>query len=195
MTTITSSWPFAQWGIDIVGPLPQRKRQVKFLLVAIDYFIRWVEAKALTTITKARIHKFTWKNIVCKFDILRAITSNNGRQFDSQGFRTFCLNLGIKNQFSSLGHPQANGQTKVTNRILLKIIKVRLEGTKCAWPNELPNDPTRETPFNLTYVTEAVIIVEVGVTSIRRRFFDEEGNDDQLKMNLDCLDEVRTEAS
>ena len=55
--------------------------------------------------------------------------------------------------------------------------------------------PTRETPFNLTYVTEVVIIVEVGVTSLRRRFFDEGGNDDQLKMNLDCLDEVRTKAS
>ena len=163
--------------------------------MAIDYFIKWVEEEALATITEARIHKFVWKNIVCKFNILRAITSNNGRQFDNQGFRMFCLNLGIKNQFSSLGHPQASGQTKVTNRILLKIIKVRLEGAKCALPNELPNDPTRETSFNLTYVTEAVIIVKVGVTSIRRRFFDEEGNDDQLKMNLDCLDEVRIEAS
>ena len=50
-----SPWPFAQWGIDIVGPLPQGKGQVKFLLVAIDYFTKWVEAKALATITKARI--------------------------------------------------------------------------------------------------------------------------------------------
>ena len=122
-----------------MGPLPQGKKQVKFLLVAIDYFIEWVEAEALATITKARIHKFVWKNIVCRFDIPRAITSNNGRQFDSQGFRTLCSNLETKNQFSSLGHPQANGQTKVTNRILLKIIKVRLKGAKCAWPNELPN--------------------------------------------------------
>ena len=122
-----------------MGPLPQGEKQVKFLLVAIDYFIEWVEAEALATITEVRIHKFVWKNIVCRFDIPRAITSNNSRQFDSQGFRTFCSNLGIKNQFSPLGHPQANGQTKVTNRILLKIIKVRLEGAKCTWPNELPN--------------------------------------------------------
>ena len=97
MTTITSLWPFAQWGIDIVGPLPQGKRQVKFLLVAIDYFIKWVEAEALATIMEARIHKFVWKNIVYRFDILRAITSNNGHQFNSQGFRMFCLKLGIKN--------------------------------------------------------------------------------------------------
>ena len=55
LTTITSPWPFSQWGIDIVGPLPIGKGQVKFLLVAIDYFTKWVEAKALATITKAKI--------------------------------------------------------------------------------------------------------------------------------------------
>jgi len=51
MTTITSPWPFAQWGIDIMGPLPQGKKKVKFLLVAIDYFTKWVEAEALAMIT------------------------------------------------------------------------------------------------------------------------------------------------
>ena len=55
MTMITSPWPFAQWGIDIIGPLPLGKGQVKFLLVAINYFTKWVEAEALTTIMEARI--------------------------------------------------------------------------------------------------------------------------------------------
>ena len=54
LTAITSPWPFSQWGINIVGPLPQGKGQVKFLLVAIDYFTKWVEAEALATITEAR---------------------------------------------------------------------------------------------------------------------------------------------
>ena len=54
---------------------------------------------------------------------------------------------------------------------------------------------TGETPFRLTYGTEAVILVEVGVTSIRREVFNEKGNDDQLQFNLDCLDEVRDKAS
>ena len=67
------------------------------------------------------------------------IILDNGRQFDSQGFREFCLDLGIKNQFSSPGHPQANGQTEVTNRTLLKIIKTRLDEAKGAWPEELPS--------------------------------------------------------
>ena len=83
LTMIASLWPFAQWGIDIVGPLPQGKGQVKFLLVAIDYFTKWVEAKTLAKITEARIRSFVWKNIICRFGIPRTITTDNGRQFDS----------------------------------------------------------------------------------------------------------------
>ena len=82
MATISSPWPFSQWGIDIVGPLPQGKRQMKFLLVAIDY-TKWVEAKALATIIEAKVQNFVWKNIVCRFGIPRTIISDNGRQFDS----------------------------------------------------------------------------------------------------------------
>ena len=78
MTTITSPWPFAQWGINIIGPLPQGKKQVKFLLVTIDYFTKWVEAEALATITKAKVQNFVWKNIVCRFRIPQTIISNNG---------------------------------------------------------------------------------------------------------------------
>ena len=171
MTTISSPWPFSQWGIDIMGPLPQGKRHMRFLLVVIDYFTKWVEAEALATITEAKVQNIVWKNIVYKFVIPRTIISDNGRQFNSHEFRSFCANLGIKNKYSSPGHPQASGQTVVTNRTLLKIIKTRLVGAKGAWPEELPNvlrayrttarTPTGETPFNLTYGTEAFISVEV----------------------------------
>ena len=78
-------------------------------------------------------------------------------------------------------------------------------GAKGAWAEELPRvlwaytttarTPTGETPFNLTYGTEAVIPVEVGITSLRREFFDEQSNDDQLKLSQDYLDEVRDRAS
>ena len=133
------------------------------------------------------------------------IISDNRQQFDSQGFKDFYLSLGIKNQFSSPGHPQANGQTEVTNQTLLKIIKVKLDDAKGAWPKEFPNvlwayrttarTPTGETPFRLTYGTEVVIPVEVGVASIRQEVLHEEDNDDQLRINLDFLDDVRDKAS
>ena len=94
---------------------------------------------------------------------------------------------------------------EVTNQTLLKIIKTKLDDVKGAWPEELPNvlwayrtiarTPTGETPFKLTYGTEAVIPVEVGVTSTRQAAFSEEGNDEELRINLDCLDEIRENAS
>ena len=88
---------------------------------------------------------------------------------------------------------------------MLKIIKTKLDGAKGAWPEELPNvlwayrttarTLTGETSFRLTYRTEVVIPVEVGVTNTRRAAFSEEGNEDELRINLDCLDEVREKAS
>ena len=59
-------------------PLTQGKRQVKLLLVAINYFTKWVEAEALATITEAKVWNFVWKNIVCRFGIPRTIISDNG---------------------------------------------------------------------------------------------------------------------
>ena len=93
----------------------------------------------------------------------------------------------------------------MTNQTLLKIIKVKLDDAKGAWPKEFPNvlwayrttarTPTGETPFRLTYGTEVVIPVEVGVASIRQEVLHEEDNDDQLRINLDCIDEIRDTAS
>ena len=79
LTMIASLWPFAQWGINIVGSLPRGKKHVKFLLVAIDYFTKWVEVEALSTITEAKIQSFVWKNIICKFGIPWTIVSDNER--------------------------------------------------------------------------------------------------------------------
>ena len=84
-----------------MGPLPQGKRQMRFLLIAINYFTKWVEAEALATITEAKVQNFVWKNIVCKFGIPRTIISDNDCQFDSHRFKSFCSNLGIKNKYSS----------------------------------------------------------------------------------------------
>ena len=52
---MTAPWPFAQWGLDIMGPFPTALRQLKFLVVGIDYFIKWVEAEPLATITEKSI--------------------------------------------------------------------------------------------------------------------------------------------
>ena len=124
--------------------------------------------------------------------IPRVLISDNGRQFDNESFRDFCSQLGIKNHYSSPAHPQANGQVEVTNRSLLKIIKTQLEGAKGIWPEELPSilwayrmtarTPTGETPFQLTYGSEAVIPTEVGLTSYRVHNHDENKNDEAMRL-------------
>uniref|UniRef100_A0A2N9FQW8 Uncharacterized protein n=1 Tax=Fagus sylvatica TaxID=28930 RepID=A0A2N9FQW8_FAGSY len=105
---------------------------------------------------------------------------------------------------SSPGHPQANGQVEVTNRSLLKLIKTRLEGAKGLWPEELPSIlwayrttvriPTGETPFRMTFGSEAVVPVEIGLTSFRTLAYDGQKNEEQLRLNLDLIDEVRETA-
>uniref|UniRef100_A0A2N9FNL6 Uncharacterized protein n=1 Tax=Fagus sylvatica TaxID=28930 RepID=A0A2N9FNL6_FAGSY len=186
------------------GLYKERSRQLKFLVVAIDYFTKWVEAEPLATITERNIQNFVWKAVICRFGIPRVLVSDNGKQFDNPRFRQFSQELGIHNHYSSPGHPQANGQVEVTNRSLLKLIKTRLEGAKGLWPEELPSIlwayrttvriPTGETPFRMTFGSEAVVPVEIGLTTFRTSAYDGQENEEQLRLNLDLIDEVRETA-
>ena len=163
-------------GVRHHGPFPNGLKTAK-VSGSRYHFTKWVEAEPLTTITEKSIRTFVWKNIICRYGIPRVLVSDNGKQFDNSAFKSFCSELGIRNHYSSPAHPQANGQVEVTNRTLLKIIKTRLEGAKGIWPDELPSvlwayrttvkTPTGETPFRLAYGTDAVIPVEIGLTSHR----------------------------
>ena len=130
--------------------------------------------------------------------------SDNGRQFDNTSFREFYDQLGIRNHYSSPSHPQANSQAEVANRSLLKIIKTQLEGAKGLWSDELPGvlwayrttvrTPTGETPFKLAYGSEAVIPAEVHMASHRVGKYQAKEIKEQLRLNLDLMDEVRMDA-
>ena len=63
----------------------------KFVLVAIDYFTKWVEAEALANIRDVDVKKFVWKNIVMRFRVLESLISDNGLQFDSRAFHEFAV--------------------------------------------------------------------------------------------------------
>ena len=105
LTSMMAPWPFAQWGLDIMGPFLTTVRQLKFLVVGIFYFTKWVEAKALATIMKKNIQSFIWRYIVYRFSIPRVLVLNNGKQFDNNSFRDFCSQLGIKNHYFAPAHP------------------------------------------------------------------------------------------
>ena len=112
LTTITSPWPFAQWGMDIVGPLPIALTQRKLVLVATDYFSKWIEVEAFASIKDKEVILFVWKNIVCRFGIPQSIVTDNGPQFDSRVYRNFCTELKIKNLYSTPRYPQSNDQVE-----------------------------------------------------------------------------------
>ena len=107
------------------------------MIVAIDYFTKWVEVELVRMITEAKVTSFVWKNIICRFVVPRVIIFDNGKQFDNPKFQKNFQDLGVKIHYSSPKHPQANGQIEATNKSLLKIIKTRLKGAKGAWPKEL----------------------------------------------------------
>ena len=89
LTPMTAPWLFAQWGLDIMGPFPMAVRLLKFLVVDIDYFTKWVETEPLATITEKNVRGFVWKNIICKYGIPKVLVSDNGKQFDNDTFRDF----------------------------------------------------------------------------------------------------------
>ena len=92
-----------------MGPFLTTLRQLKFLVVDIDYYTKWVEVEALATITEKNIRNFVWRNIVYRNEIPRVLVLDNGNQFDNESFRDFCSQLGIRNHYSLPAHPQANG--------------------------------------------------------------------------------------
>jgi transposase InsO family protein len=82
---------------------------LKYVVVVVEYFSKWVEAKTLATITSAMVQKFFWQNIVCRFGLPKTIAVDNGTQFDVETFKTFCDQIGTKIHFASVRHPESNG--------------------------------------------------------------------------------------
>ena len=101
LTSITSPWPFQQWRLNILGPLPIGKGQCKFIVVGVDYFTKWVEAEPLAIIIEQKVRNFVWHSIICRFGIPRALVSDNGKQSDNPKFKDFYAELRIKNFYSS----------------------------------------------------------------------------------------------
>ncbi|XP_074556483.1 uncharacterized protein LOC141812342 [Curcuma longa] len=204
LKTATTSCPFDQWGMDIVGPFPIGPQRKKFLLVAVKYFSKWVEAEALARITEEGVLKFLWKNIVCRYGIPQRLVSDNGRQFQGRKIQEWCKGLGIQQAFTSVAYPQSNGQTEVVNREIVRGLKTKLDHEGGSWVEELPcvlwayrttpKESTGLTPFHLVYGGEAVVPMEVGVESDRRQHYGAD-NDGKRLMELDLISETRDQAA
>jgi len=132
------------------------------------------------------------------------IVSDNRTQFTDRTVKEWCQELGIKQHFTSVAHPQANGQIELANRTMLHGLKARVDKADGSWVDELPSilwsyrtirrGSTGETPFSLCYGSEALIPVEIGVPTLRVEHFDPESNEQGLRNNLDTVEELREEA-
>ncbi|CAL9007762.1 unnamed protein product, partial [Prunus brigantina] len=158
-----SPWPFMQWAIDLVGPMPTAPANKEMMIVATDYFTKWIEAKALSSTKEADVERFIWKNIICIFGCPQSIVTDNGTQFVGRQIIAFFAKYGIKQHLSTPRYPQGNGQAEASNKIVLDCLKKRLEGAEGKWVDELPGilwayrttkrRSTEETPFSLAYGT------------------------------------------
>ncbi|VFQ95862.1 unnamed protein product [Cuscuta campestris] len=111
-TPISTTIPFAWWGIDLVGILPRGTGNNTYLVVAIDYFTKWVEPALVPTITEEQMRKFVSKQILCRFGLPQQIITDNGTQFEARGFNEFLQSWGIKHSYVAVGYPRPMGRSR-----------------------------------------------------------------------------------
>ena len=126
------------------------------------------------------------------------MVSNNEKQFDNDKFKNFFNELDIMKSFSAVVHHQSNGQVKAVNKTQNHNLKAKLESHKGAWPEELPHviwayrtkarTSTGETPFSMAFGAEAMVPVEVGMSSHRQISYTQQQNEDLIKNKLDLLE-------
>jgi hypothetical protein len=127
---IASSWPLQRWGIDIVGKLTPAQGNYTFVVVVVEYFTKWVEAKPLTNVSSISIKKFFWQNIIYHYGLPRHITIDNTKYFDNEMFKDFCHQIGMKVAFALVYHPQTNGVVERANGLIFEVIKKTLKVKK-----------------------------------------------------------------
>ncbi|VFQ78615.1 unnamed protein product [Cuscuta campestris] len=196
--------PFARFGVDIIRAFPVAQGGRKFVIVAIDYFTKWIEAEALANITTQQCKKFIWKNIITRFGAPMNLITDNGPQFRNPRFTEYLEGFGIKHNRSSVAYPQGNGQVENANRTIVDGLKKLLGEAGNKWLEELPHivwafrvTPRRaygETPFSLTYGCEARLPIEAEFPTFRESNYQPQQNEEDHLAELNLVEERRMAA-
>src|SRR6266511_1044949 len=152
--------PFYQIGIDIVGPLPLTSLGNKYIIVAIDYFTKWTEAKALKEATAEEVATFIYEEIICRHGPPRRIISDRGTHFNNKIVEELLKKFGTKHRLSTPYHPKTNGLVERFNRTLCEAL-AKLGEERKNWDKYIAPSlaahrftkqrSTRIEPFYLTY--------------------------------------------
>ncbi|GJR35430.1 reverse transcriptase domain-containing protein [Tanacetum coccineum] len=167
---------FDVWGIDFMGPFPS-SRGNKYILVAVDYLSKWVEAKALPTNDARVVCKFL-KSLFARFGAPRAIISDRGTHFCNDQFAKVMLKYGVTHRLSTAYHPQTSGQVEVSNRGLKRILERTVGENRASWSDKLDDALWA---FSTVQNTHRVYSIQASVR---------EG----MKVQLNELNELRNEA-
>ncbi|GJV19641.1 reverse transcriptase domain-containing protein [Tanacetum coccineum] len=196
---------FDLWGIDFMGPFPS-SRGNKYILVAVDYLSKWVEAKALPTNDARVVVKFL-KSLFSRFGAPRAIISDRGTHFCNDKFDKVMSKYGVTHRLSTPYHPQTSGQVEVTNRGLKRILERTVGENRASWSDKLDDalwafrtaykTPIGCTPYKLVYGKACHLPVELehkAYWALKHANFDLKTAGDHRKLQLNELSELRDQA-
>jgi hypothetical protein len=192
LQTIPITWPFAVWGLDLVGPLQKAPRGYTHLLVAIDKFSKWIEVRPLNSIRSEQAVAF-FTNIIHRFEVPNSIITDNGTQFTGKKFLDFCEDHHIRVDWAAVAHHMTNGQVERANDMILQGLKPRiyndLNKFGRRWMKELPlvvwslrttaSRATGFTPFFLVYGAVAILPTDLEYGSPRTRAYERPTQPDQ----------------
>ncbi|GJU92714.1 reverse transcriptase domain-containing protein [Tanacetum coccineum] len=196
---------FDVWGIDFMGPFPS-SRGNKYILVAVDYLSKWVEAKALPTNDARVVCKFL-KTLFSRFGAPRAIISDRGTHFCNDQFAKVMLKYGVTHRLSTAYHPQTSGQVEVSNRGLKRILERTIGENRASWSDKLDDalwafrtaykTPIGCTPYKLVYGKACHLPIELehkAYWALKHTNFDIKTVGDHRKVQLNELNELRDHA-
>ncbi|XP_070046272.1 uncharacterized protein [Nicotiana tomentosiformis] len=177
LNATSSPWPFCAWGMDVIGPIETATSNGHiFILVAIDYFTKWVEVASYKAVTKKVVADFVRDRIVCRFGVPESIITDNTANLNSDVMKATSETFRIKHQNSTTCMPQMNGAVEAANKNIKKILR-KMVNNYMQWNEKLPfsllgyrttvRTSTGETPYLLVYGTEVVIPAEVEIPSFR----------------------------
>jgi hypothetical protein len=201
---IIKPWSFHGCTLDFVGQIhPASFKGHRFVLVATDYFTKWMEAIPLKNMIHKEVIHFILEHIMHRFGTPQTLTMDQGSSFMSHQVHEFTKSLKIKLLSSSSYYAQANGKAKSSNKTLIKLFKKKIKENPKRWHEVLwealwahhisKHSATKVTPFELVYGQEVILLVEVNLDALRIARQNELSVVDYHNLMLDRLDEASNE--